>query len=215
MTSDDPPPVPQQVSDFAVPDGSQAGFLISPKRFLKDMVIPSITAVWTDLDKADIEVAPDNKKISMKAGKSVKLPDITTKNDDTYTPVMSDFALEIMGDEIKIDMHTDVEVSTGIHATCTSTNWFRMSLGKNKKGQQVLKYKPSRTPVNTHGHYHDEGITILKDVLIAIAVVLALLSMVVDEGAGPGRCSGAGLRRRRHVRLGQHGNDPRKGCPGS
>lgn len=184
MTSNDPVPQVQEVTNFAIPENCQASFLINAKRFLKDMIKPSLSGIWSNLKPSDLEVASNNKMIQLKSGRKISLPQITTKDGDKYTPVMSMFSLEIMGDELKVDMHTDVEVSSGIHATCTSTNWFRIKLGKNKKGKQTLVYEDARKPVKTTGHYHDEGIVILKDILIVIGIILSLLSIVVDDGAG-------------------------------
>ena len=111
---------------------------------------------------------------------NVTLPDITTKQGDTYTPVMTDFSLEIMGDELKVDTHIEIEVSPGIYATCTSTYYYRISLGTNCKGDSAMTFVQSRSPVKTKGSRASPGIAILRTMLTLIALVLAVLMLVVD-----------------------------------
>lgn len=180
MTSKDPVPNIQQISAFSVPAKCSAGFLISPRRVLEDIVKPSMTAVWPKLDPNDLTVDSSGLVLALNAGVNVTLPDITTKQGDTYTPVMTDFSLEVMGDELKVDAHIEIEVSLGIYATSTSTYYYRISLGTNKTGDPAMTFVQSRPTVNTKGSRADPGIAILRTALTIIAIVLAVLALVVD-----------------------------------
>ena len=180
MTSNDPVPAQQQISAFAVPANCTAAFLISPRRMLEDIAKPSMKSVWANLDTADLEVDASGQVLALKSGATVTLPDITTKQGDTYTPVMTSFSLEIMGDEMKIDTHIEIEVSPGIYATCTSTYYYQMSLGTNSNGEPAIVYTQSRTPVKTQGSRSSPGIVILQAILTVITIVLAIVMLAVD-----------------------------------
>lgn len=183
MTSDDPMPSIQQVSDFAIPPGCDAAFLISPRRFMKDMVLPGLLKIWPNLQASDLVVASDNKSMALKPNVRVVLPSFVSKDGKSYVPNLTYFTMEITGNEIKVHTQTEVEVSLGIYATCDSTSWFEVALGTNSKGQQTFTYQASRPPVNINGHYSSPGMKILKDILIAISVVLSILSLIVTGGA--------------------------------
>jgi len=180
MTSGDPAPDEQQISAFAIPDNCSAAFLISSRRMLEDIAKPSMTSVWPKLNAGDLDVDSSGQVLSLKSGVSVTLPDITTKQGDTYTPVMTSFSLEIMGDEMTIDTHIEVEVSLGIYATCTSTYYYKIGLGTNANGEPALVYTQSRQPVKTQGSRASPGIVVLQTILTIIAIVLAVLMLAVD-----------------------------------
>lgn len=183
MTSTDPKPDQQQLSAFAVPDNCEAAFLISPKRVLKDILLPSMTGVWPNLDANDIEIASNDQILQLKSGKSFNLPDFV-KDGDTYTPVVTSFSLEIMVDEFKVDTHTEVEVSPGIYATCTATYWYKVGLGKNQNGDECLTFSESRPPDKTPGSRADPWVQGLQKAMQVITVVLTVLLFVVDPAIG-------------------------------
>ncbi len=188
MTSSDPVPSIQQVTHFAVPPGGDAGFLVRNKRFMLDLLQTALINTWTEMTADKLELSSGSQLLQMKANEKVTLPQFpVTAKDGTqtfYTPILDSFSVEIETNILRIDMHTDVEVSPGIHATCKSTYWSRIKLGTNTNGDQTLVYESAQTPSITHGHYHDDGITIIKDILEVIGAVLALLSMLVGDEAG-------------------------------
>jgi Clostridium P-47 protein len=184
MTSSDPVPAVQQISAFVIPDNCESSFLISARRVLNDLLIPSMNGVWPNLDANDLEVASDDKTIELKSGKSFSLPDFVASDGNTYSPVMSTFRLEIMGDQMQIDTYTEVEVSLGIYATCTATYWYSIGLGANSKGEQTLTFAQAQTPAKTSGTRHDPAIDVIKTILIVISIVLVILTMIVDAPLG-------------------------------
>lgn len=184
MTSNDPMPSIQQVTSLAIPPGCTAAFLISPRRFLLDMVLPGILQMWPNLTAGDLVVGADCKSLAMKPGLKVTLPGFVAKDGNSYIPTLSYFTLEITGNEIMVHSQTAVEVSAGIFATCDSKSWFEVALGANAKGVQTFTYKPSRPPVQINGQYANPGIQILKTILTVIGIVLSVLSIIVDGAAG-------------------------------
>lgn len=183
MTSSDPAPSVQQLSAFAIPDQCDSGFLVSPRRLLADLMIPSMTGVWPKLSASDLEIASNDQILQLKSGKSFTLPDFV-KNGDTYTPVVKSFSLEIMGDEMKVDTHTEVEVSPGIYATCTATYWYKVALGVNQKGEQALTFTEARAAAKTPGSRADPWVKGLQQAMQIISIVLVVLLLVVDPAIG-------------------------------
>ena len=185
MTSDDPVPDGQQITNFAIPDGSDAGFLISSRRFIKDLVTPALVKTWPDIKGEMLELSSDNKALKLKSGISVDLPNIKTNDNDIYTPSLKAFTFEVQVDVLNITMHTEVEVSPGIYATCSATYWYSLSLGENENGEQTIVYQQQHDPVITHGKRTDEGIVILNDVLQVIAVVAGVLACLLYTSPSP------------------------------
>ncbi len=180
MTSALPAPTAQQVSALSVPAGSGAAFLIGEGRLLEGMIKPSLLAMWPNLKDTDLDLDISNAILRLKSGVVVGLPQISDANGTSYDPMLTGFVVQILGNEMKIETHTDVEVSPGIHATCFSTNWFAITLGKNAKGEQTLVCQASRPATKINGHYSDQGVAILTSALLAITICLATLALFVD-----------------------------------
>ena len=182
MTSSDPAPAIQQVSSQAIPDGATAAFLIRRKRFLVDMVKPGLLKMWPNLDDSMLELSKDARSLRMKDGTSVMLPDVT-HNGTTYSPKLLSFDCKVSGNELVVTTSTQVEVSPGIYGTCFSRTYYELDIGKNKKGDQIINYKQSRTPSIQKGHWSKPGVEVLQTVLTIIAAVLGVVLIVLTDGA--------------------------------
>jgi hypothetical protein len=180
MTSKDTVPGTAQLSDSAVPPGCESGFLVSPRRLLADLLTPSMAAVWPKLDTADLEIASNDRMLQLKPAKTVELPVFKDSNGDSYTPVLTMFTLEIMGDQMKVDTHVETEVSPGIYGTCTATYWYKLGLGKTSTGEPALTWSEAQPAQKQTGSRSDPGIAILKGILSALGAILALLALVLD-----------------------------------
>ncbi len=184
MTSASPAPTAQQVSALSVPAGSGAAFLIGEGRLLEGMIKPALLAMWPNLKDTDLDLDISNAILRLKSGVVVALPQISDSNGSSYDPMLTGLVVQILGNEMKIETHTDVEVSPGIHATCFSTDWFTITLGKNAKGEQTLVCQPSRPATKINGHYFNQVVADLTAAMLAIATVLAVLSLFVDGAVG-------------------------------
>lgn len=182
MTSPDPAPAIQQVSSQAIPDKASAAFLIRRKRFLVDMVKPGLLKMWPNLQDNMLELSKDAKSLRMKDGVSIMLPEV--KHDgDSYTPELLSFDCKVIGNELVVTVSTQVEVSTGIYGTCFSRTYYTLETGTNKKGNQIITYKQSRTPNIQKGHWSKPGVEVVQTVLTIIAAVLGIVLIFLTDGA--------------------------------
>lgn len=171
----------QQISRFAIPKGSEAGFLISRERFLKDLILPTLPLQWTHASVNDFTISQDNRTISLKDGLSIQLPDVHHES-RSFTPCLKRFALHISGELLRVDAYTETEISPGIVSWCQSTHWYTIGLGKSKQGQ-TLVYKEYQAPVICHGKHESPGIEILDWMLAALAVIATAVLGILTGGA--------------------------------
>lgn len=186
MTSDDPIPTAATLSPYAVPSGAGAAFVIAPQRFLLDMVGPALEKQWPNLDAAkDLELDPTKKILRLKNKTRIDLPQITDKaSGDTYFPTLSSLTITLEGEEMMVDSVLEAEVALGVYATSNSTNWYKIALGKNKKGAQSLIYSLSRTTKPQKGHYVDPAVATAGKVLTGAEFVFGAMALLADgEGA--------------------------------
>lgn len=186
MTSGDPIPKQQEVNGFALPQGCGVAFLVSPKRFLLDLVVPALQHKWPQLRRGQLVLSPDETKLSFRDGYKIHLPAQEMENGKKISPVLSKFSVEILGSELIISAFTDVEFNSvlGYHATCSSKEFFKLNIGKNAKGEQTLVFETSRTQEPERGSYSSltgEIVEIGLEALAAFAVIIGLaVPMILD-----------------------------------
>lgn len=182
MTSTDPAPAIQQVSSQAIPDGATAAFLIRRKRFLVDMIKPGLLHMWPNLRDDMLELSRDARSLRMKDGVSIMLSAVQHNGDD-YTPELLSFDCKVSGNELVVTTSTQVEVSTGIYGTCFSRTYYKLDVGKNKKGEQIITYSQSRKPSIQKGHWSKPGVEVAQTILTIIAAVLGIVLIFLTDGA--------------------------------
>jgi hypothetical protein len=184
MTTDRPDPNAQEIDAAAVPDGCDAAFLLGERRFMLDMLAPALTKQWPNLTADLLQLSADGVSLTMQSGHRIELPDRKDKKSgDTYTPVLIAFEAELKEDEIRVDLHTEVEVSPGIYATCASSNWFKLSLDKNPvTGGSVLKFTEPRQGTKEQGKRVEPWVSTLDKVMEWVGIGALILSSVVDDG---------------------------------
>ena len=182
MTTDEPEPTSHTLSNFAIPDGCEAAFIISPRRFLLDMTVPAICRAWPNMSSTDLEIDATNKILTLKDQTTIQLPDIT-HNGNQYTPNLTDLTVTIAGDTITMEAFIDMEVQPGVHATCASTYVYRIKPGTNKKGEQCLDYEL----VDHHKHpgtWSSAGAVAAKIALGVIGAIVSIVAMFLDPAVG-------------------------------
>jgi len=183
MTSADPTPTDAAVDGLALPVGCEASFLISEKRFLLDMFTPALIKMWPNMTSGDLELDSSGTSLKLVQGSVVTLPSYTDKNGDTYTPTLNDLLLNVTGSELAMRIHTDVEVSPGIHATCTSTSYYTLAMGRDATGQQIITYTETRPADVVHGDWHETWVDIATSFAAVFAFDFAVLLTVATGGA--------------------------------
>ena len=181
MTSDDPPPAQQQVSSFSIPDGQHAGFLLSSRRMFADMMLPMFEKVWKHAKADDFSLDEDGLGITLKAGKSIQLKDVSPSPGVSYTPYLKQFTIRLEHDILRTDAYTETKISPGIVADCHSTHWSTVALGEGKNGQ-TLKFVQAKKGEVDHEIKNHPVIDKTDSVLAKIGLVAGLLLLMFAGG---------------------------------
>ena len=170
-----------QISNDIIPSISKAGFLVSQKRTLSDLVRPALEQAYPGLNESNFLLNDAGTTLYLTKDTSVN---ITPVNHDgsTYQPVLKQLSVESDGQTLTLQSYTETEIAEDITAQCTATNWYKIELGESNKGQ-TLKFVESQPADIQHTIHQSEG-SIITQIIIAIAAAVALLILtVVTDGA--------------------------------
>ena len=172
----------QQISPYTIPNGSNSGFLISKKRFLADLILPTFPVLWPNANLSDFEITSDNNYIKLKEGMSVQLPDVE-HNGSHYTPFLKTFSIQIQNEHLIVSSYTETNVFPGITSWCQSTKTYSIALDTSKNGQTIV-YNEIGTGDEQHGTYKSAGVEIAEWMIaIIVAIALIILGILTDGAA--------------------------------
>ena len=170
-----------QIANDIIPQNSKAGFLVSQKRTLSDLVRPAIEQAYPGLNKDNFLLNEAGTKLYLKEGISVNIQKVE-HNGSTYQPILKQLSVESDGQILTLQSYTETEVAAGITAQCTATNWYKIKLGNSKNGQ-TLQFVEAQPADIQHNIHRSEG-SIITEIIIAIVAAVALLILtVVTDGA--------------------------------
>ena len=170
-----------QVSNDIIPEKSKAGFLVSQKRTLSDLVRPAIEQAYPGLNKDNFLLNDAGTKLYLKEGVSVNIQPVE-HDGSTYQPVLKQLSVESDGQILTLQSYTETEIVAGITAQCTATNWYKIELGTSDKGQ-TLKFIEAQPADIVHNIHQSEG-SIITQIIIAIVAAVALIILaIVTSGA--------------------------------
>lgn len=107
-----------------------------------------------------------------------------THDGKTYYPELEVLTIRVVGDELQVESHTQVELSSGIWGHVRSTHFVRLKLMNKSDGAQTITYEESREPiVDTPWTTVSEGIEIGKIILEIFAVIVTAILTVLTGGA--------------------------------
>ncbi|MFS1519414.1 TULIP family P47-like protein [Bacillus sp. SCS-151] len=177
----------QKIDPFAIPDGSNSGFLISQERLLKDLIFPTIPMHWTSSNPNDFEVIVGGNTetgdyetiLKLKDGKTVNLDPIT-QDGILYYPKMTNMKITLESDRIILNAYTETEINSNVTSWCQTTHKYTLTLADTLQGQTIV-YKELQDADVLHGIY-DETTSIEKWITIAVSG-LSVLILGVMGGA--------------------------------
>lgn len=171
----------QEISPFTIPRGDESGFLISRKRFLADLIMPTFPLQWPNAKTSDFEITSDDNYIKLKESISIDLPDVE-HNGSSYTPTLKTFSTQLQDEHLIVTSYTETDVFPGITAWCQSTKTYTISLGTSKNGQTIL-YNEVGTGVEEHGTYKSAGVEIAEWMIAIIAAIALIILGILTDGA--------------------------------
>ncbi|MEO0731415.1 MAG: TULIP family P47-like protein [Bacteroidota bacterium] len=170
-----------QLSNNIIPSGSVAGFLVSQRRTLLDLVRPAIQQAYPGLNDENFLLDNSGTKLYLKDGVAVNIKPVV-KNGSTYQPVLKQLSIEATGSILTLQSYTETEVAAGITAQCTATNWYEIQLGTSSKGQ-TLKFVKSQPGDVVHHIHQSEGSILTKLIIELVGAIALLILAVVTDGA--------------------------------
>lgn len=179
----------QQIDPYVITSGNRAGYLVSPARFLNDLMLPTLKFSWKNASDDDFEVISNadtqtgkyEHVLRIKQGHSIRLDDVE-KDGSTYTPYMIEMSVATDGDQLVFNTHTTTDIGMGVTHWCKTTHWYQITLGENKNGQ-TLVYKEIQPAVVEHGTQASEGTKILEWMIIIAGAIATIVLGVMTDGA--------------------------------
>ncbi len=165
----------QEVSPYAIPTGSKAGFLISDELFLMKMIAPGIEEKYG----LHNNFCFNRETSSIHNSSSFHLPDVH-KSGKSYTPKVNnnDFSIGLQNGVITLNLKTHVDISPGITGYTTQLVRYKMLYENSSKS---IKFEQDGQPQTDSWTHTETWVKILEGVGGALAAVLALFTGGVSE----------------------------------
>lgn len=162
-----------QLPPSAIPSGCQGSILVSNNLFLREMILPGLTKSFTRATESDFIL--NSLGTVIESVNTVTLDDIKI-GAINYTPEMQSFRLQIVGDEIQIDTLTKVNVSPGIDAFITDTEFYKIVLVNKPDGSQTLDFAQSREPKRNHWMETATWVTVTEVIIGLVGAIAATVA---------------------------------------
>jgi Clostridium P-47 protein len=171
----------EQIAQNTIPTGAQAGFLVSQRRALENLIRPAIMQAYTGLTDANFLLNDEGDTLYLTEGTSVGLKPVA-HDGSNYYPKLTNLSVKSNGEVLTLTSHTETEIVEGITAICQSTHWFTVKLGSSSKGQ-TLNFAQYQEPSIVHSINQSEGSHITQLIIAIVAAVVLLLLVILTDGA--------------------------------
>jgi hypothetical protein len=173
----------QEVSPNAIPAGSRAGFLIAPRRFVSEMLWPSMPLVYEGASMQDFALLTDGTGLMLANG-AVTIKDMVDSDGNSHTTLLQNFEATTADTTLSISATTQTEVSPGIQAYTQNNTAYTLALHQASAAGQTIFYVQDGTPAVEHWTEESEGVKITK-IMEGIAAALLVIAIgVLTDGAG-------------------------------
>jgi hypothetical protein len=162
-----------QLPPSAIPPGCQGSILVSNNLFLREMILPGLTKTFANATESDFIL--NSLGTVIESVNTVTLDDVKI-GAINYTPEMQTFRLQIVGDEIQIDTLTKVNVSPGIDAFITDTEFYKIVLVNKPDGSQTLDFAESRAPKRNHWMETATWVTVTEIIIGLVGAIAAAVA---------------------------------------
>lgn len=180
MTSgNDPGGRINQLSPAAVPTGCTASVLISQRSFLEHLMVPGLTRALPGTAVEDFRIMAG----TVVNTRAIDLEEILVRG-STYRPVMVDFALQVVGDELQLKTTVKINVSPGIDSFVVCTDYFRIEPVTKPDGGQTLNFVQSRPTQRNDYTERAAWVTITEVIIGIIGAIATVVAGIVIPGAG-------------------------------
>lgn len=173
------------VSTAAIPSGSTSGFLISPMRFLDEIIMPTLPIAFNGSETSNFTIAEDDLSIGLTDQQSFTMSNAVNHAGIEYDVEVTSVSIQLQNNQLEVIIDTKVEVSPGIWSLCTHTAKQEIALGVvSSTDSQTLTFNTIGKPTTVNSTETSPGIAILKEILAIIAAIVVLLVTVFTDGLG-------------------------------
>lgn len=175
LDGNSPDGLTNQVSASAIPTGSNASILVSNRLFLERMVLPGLVQAFPDAPSNAFKIPGTSDVIETTETLDLSPVKVGAIN---YTPRLTYFRLQVVGDEVQINTKVHIPISPGIDAYVDATYFYALGLVEKDDGTVTLDFEPSEEPSITSWHETASWVTWTE---ITVALVGAVIGAVVGE----------------------------------
>jgi Clostridium P-47 protein len=170
-----------QLSHAVIPQGARAGFLISETLLMERMILPALPHAFPGSTSSDFELT--DKGTAARAKGKLAAPPVP-HDGKTYYPVVEEFTVSIVGNELHVASLVSVELSAGIYGHMRSTHFVRLTLANKADGSQTISYEEARPPaIEQPTVTYSEGVGVVGWVLVLFGVLVTLILSILTGGA--------------------------------
>jgi hypothetical protein len=183
--------LPRQLSPSIIPDGSRGGLLISPARFLDEVVRLSLVNGFQGTRPDDFELSTDGVQLSLKAAVNLAERVDTVQNDPgggtgTYKhrPVLETLTVRFEESRLIVDATTQSTISPWIYSNARRRSVYEIQLATLVGGGQTMQFvlDPTADEINTHWTSRDSAYTYLQWAEIAAGLIALIVLTVLTDG---------------------------------
>lgn len=154
-----------------IPSGSSAGALIGNQAFAREVLLPAAAAAFDGASPGDFELLNDDTSISLKSGKTLKLPPAAVESGD-YDLTVTQFSITLQNQQIVSFVEAKTEVEPGVTLFVDVTLYNGLELITKDDGSRTLNYTVTRTADASHRIHNSTGAIIGK---VLMSVILTLI----------------------------------------
>lgn len=168
-----------QADPGLIPEGCDAGVVISRSRFLRNMVGKSLPKAFKGLSDKDIRYK--EKDTGLHLSKPVKAQRVE-HDGKSYDPVIHQLDVSLRDTEMELKSLTKTEVSPGIFSVCSATAAYAFGLTTRSDGAKTIGFVETRPIKTVESTEKTKEVTIIDTILTILGVIGGLVITFVSFG---------------------------------
>jgi len=183
--------LPRQLSPAIIPDGSRGGLLISPARFLDNVVRKSLVNGFKGTRPEDFDLSTDGLQLTLKAAVDLAERTDTVQNDPNggtgtykHQPVLESLTVRFEENRLTVDATTRSTISPWIYSNARRRSVYMIELATQVGGKQTMQFvvDSSVDEINEHWTSRDEAYTYLQWAEIAAGFIALIVLTILTDG---------------------------------
>lgn len=170
-----------QIEADVIPDGSDVGFLLSRRRFIRDVLQPALPVAFDGLKDRHLALLDNDEGITLNSTPQLRSVSYDGKS---YAPELMQLELRLGQSYIDTVAHTRTKVIPGVWGHCRTRGRYSIKLKPRPQGGQTIAVEQIGTPEEENWKEVAKSIVVLEWVLGAIAALVAIVIAVCTLGFG-------------------------------